>query len=73
MPFLFSQAAGPQAEYLKNRCRSLAGVIATEKEAADYLKQALPQDLETKVAALGKVRQALRSLNPSERLLRNFI
>jgi hypothetical protein len=72
VPFLFSQAAGPQAEYLKNRCRSLAGVIATEKEAVDYLKQALPQELETKVEALGKVRLALNSLNPSERLLREF-
>jgi hypothetical protein len=72
VPFLFSQAAGPQAEYLKNRCRSLAGVIATEKEAMDYLKQALPLELETKVAALGKVRLALSSLNPSERLLQEF-
>ena len=72
IPFLFSQAAGPQAESLKNRCRQLAGGFATEKEAVDYLKQALPQDLETKVAALGKVRLALKSLDPSERLLREF-
>ena len=72
IPFLFSQAAGSQAEYLKNRCRHLAGEIATEKEAVDYLTQALPQDLETKVAALGKVRLALKSLDPSERLLREF-
>jgi hypothetical protein len=72
IPFLFSQAAGSQAEYLKNRCRHLAGEFATEKEAVDYLKQALPQDLETKVAALGNVRLALKSLDPSERLLREF-
>ncbi|MBU4449438.1 MAG: hypothetical protein KKD99_12700, partial [Proteobacteria bacterium] len=70
--FLFSQAAGSQEEYLKNRCRHLAGEFATEKEAVDYLKQALPQDLETKVAALGQVRLALKSLDPSERLLREF-
>jgi hypothetical protein len=72
VPFLFSQAAGPQAEYLKNRCRQLAGEIASEPEARDYLKQALTQDLETKVAALGKVRLALKSLDPSERLLQEF-
>jgi hypothetical protein len=72
VPFLFSQAAGTQAEYLKNRCRMLAGEIATEKEAVDYLKQALPQDLETKVAVLGKVRLTLASLDPSERLLQEF-
>ena len=72
VPFLFSQAAGSQAEYLKNRCRHLSGEIATEKEALDYLKQALPQDLETRVAALGKVRLALKSLDLSERLLREF-
>jgi hypothetical protein len=72
IPFLFSQAAGSQAEYLKNRCRHLSGEIATEQEAIDYLTQALPQDLETKVAALGKVRLALKSLDPSERLLREF-
>ena len=72
IPFLFSQAAGSQAEYLKNRCRHLAGEFATEKEAVDYLKQALPQDLETKAAALGQVRLALKSLDPSERLLREF-
>jgi len=72
IPFLFSQAAGSQAEYLKNRCRHLAGEFATELEAVDYLKQALPQDLETKVAALGNVRLALKSLDPSERLLREF-
>jgi hypothetical protein len=72
IPFLFSKAAGSQAEYLKNRCRHLAGEFATEKEAVDYLKQALPQDLETKVAALGNVRLALKSLDLSERLLREF-
>jgi hypothetical protein len=72
VPFLFSQAAGSQAENLKNRCRHLAGEIATEQEAVDYLKQALPQDLETKVAALGKVRLALKSRDLSERLLREF-
>lgn len=72
IPFLFSQAAGSQAENLKNRCRHLAGEFATESEAVDYLKQALPQDLETKVAALGQVRLALKSLDPSERLLREF-
>ena len=73
IPFLFSQAAGSQAEYLKNRCRHLSGEIATEQEAIDYLTQALPQDLETKVAALGKVRLALKSLDLSERLLREFL
>jgi hypothetical protein len=72
LPFLFSRAAGSQAENLKNRCRHLAGEFATEQEAVDYLKQALPQDLETKVAALGQVRLALKSLDPSERLLREF-
>ena len=72
IPFLFSQAAGSQAENLKNRCRHLAGEFATEKEAVDYLQQALPQDLETKLAALGQVRLALKSLDPSERLLREF-
>jgi len=72
IPFLFSQAAGSQAEYLKNRCRHLAGEFASEKEAVDYLQQALPQDLETKIAALGQVRLALKSLDPSGRLLREF-
>jgi len=72
IPFLFSQAAGSQAENLKNRCQHLAGEFATESEAVDYLKQALPQDLETKLAALGQVRLAMKSLDPSERLLREF-
>ena len=38
----------------------------------EYLKQALPRDLETKVAALGKVRLNLTALDPSDRLLREF-
>jgi hypothetical protein len=72
IPFLFGQAAGSQAEYLKNRFQHLAGEFASEKEAVDYLKQALPQDLETKIAALGNVRLALKSLDLSERLLQEF-
>jgi hypothetical protein len=71
IPFSFPRRRS-QAENLKNRCRHLAGEFATELEAVDYLKQALPQDLETKVAALGNVRLALKSLDPSERLLREF-
>jgi len=72
MPFIFSQAAGPQAEDIKNRCRQLAGEIGTEAEVDDYLKQALSQDLEAKIAVLGKVRLALRALNPSGKLIRRF-
>ncbi|MCL4502422.1 MAG: hypothetical protein M1438_11310 [Deltaproteobacteria bacterium] len=72
VPFLFTRAAGPQAESLKNRCRQLAGGIATEKEAVEYLAHALTQEFETKVAVLGKVRLALKSSDPSERLLREF-
>ncbi|MDD3580340.1 MAG: hypothetical protein PHW74_04870 [Desulfobacca sp.] len=72
IPFIFSQAAGPRAEDLKNRCRQLAGEIVTEAEVDDYLKQVLPQDLEAKIAALGKVRLALRALDPSRKLVRRF-
>lgn len=72
LPFIFSQAAGSRTEDLKNRCRLLSGTIATEQEAIDYLQKALPQDLETRVVALAKVRLALKSLDPSDRLLRMF-
>jgi hypothetical protein len=49
IPFLFSQAAGSQAEFLKNRFQHLSGEIATISEAIACLKNALPRPEKLKI------------------------